>query len=70
MYMHIHILSDCIILFIPNNTNYYKTYFVLMPALSVQDQRAYSFCGTIEYMAPEVIKGGNKGHDFVSLSVA
>lgn len=27
------------------------------------DQRAYSFCGTIEYMAPEVVKGGTQGHD-------
>lgn len=30
------------------------------------DQRAYSFCGTIEYMAPEVVKGGTQGHDIVS----
>ncbi|XP_067007640.1 ribosomal protein S6 kinase alpha-5 [Anabrus simplex] len=28
-----------------------------------KDQRAYSFCGTIEYMAPEVVRGGNTGHD-------
>uniref|UniRef100_A0A1B6DBD3 non-specific serine/threonine protein kinase n=1 Tax=Clastoptera arizonana TaxID=38151 RepID=A0A1B6DBD3_9HEMI len=28
-----------------------------------KDQRAYSFCGTIEYMAPEVVHGGNSGHD-------
>nr|CAD7590801.1 unnamed protein product [Timema genevievae] len=28
-----------------------------------QEQRAYSFCGTIEYMAPEVVRGGNTGHD-------
>lgn len=31
--------------------------------------RAYSFCGTIEYMAPEVVEGGHQGHDFVSFSV-
>ncbi|XP_074028168.1 ribosomal protein S6 kinase alpha-5 isoform X2 [Leptinotarsa decemlineata] len=27
------------------------------------EQRAYSFCGTIEYMAPEVVRGGTQGHD-------
>lgn len=32
----------------------------------LQDQRAYSFCGTIEYMAPEVVRGGTTGHDIVS----
>lgn len=31
-----------------------------------QNYRAYSFCGTIEYMAPEVVEGGSSGHDFVS----
>jgi len=28
-----------------------------------KEQRAYSFCGTIEYMAPEVVHGGSSGHD-------
>ncbi|XP_059047938.1 ribosomal protein S6 kinase alpha-5-like [Achroia grisella] len=27
------------------------------------ESRAYSFCGTIEYMAPEVVRSGNQGHD-------
>lgn len=30
------------------------------------EHRAYSFCGTIEYMAPEVVRGGSHGHDQVS----
>ncbi|GJQ67775.1 JIL-1 [Trypoxylus dichotomus] len=30
---------------------------------SGDSERAYSFCGTIEYMAPEVVKGGTQGHD-------
>lgn len=26
-------------------------------------ERAYSVCGTIEYMAPEIVEGGESGHD-------
>ena len=37
-----------------------------MLCFSLQNYRAYSFCGTIEYMAPEVVEGGHSGHDFVS----
>lgn len=28
------------------------------------DQKAYSFCGTVEYMAPEVVN--RKGHSFAA----
>ncbi|TSN67085.1 Ribosomal protein S6 kinase alpha-5 [Bagarius yarrelli] len=28
-----------------------------------QVERAYSVCGTIEYMAPEIVEGGESGHD-------
>ena len=43
------------------------TDFGLSRAFAADDtvQRAYSFCGTIEYMAPEIVKGGKNGHDLV-----
>ncbi|CAH1642422.1 unnamed protein product [Spodoptera littoralis] len=30
------------------------------------ESRAYSFCGTIEYMAPEVVRSGSQGHDIMT----
>lgn len=30
----------------------------------LDDQKAYSFCGTVEYMAPEVVN--RKGHSFAA----
>ncbi|GAB0096284.1 Non-specific serine/threonine protein kinase [Sergentomyia squamirostris] len=44
------------------------TDFGLSKELSAdKNSRAYSFCGTIEYMAPEVVKQqGNMGHDFAA----
>lgn len=45
------------------NKNTWMCYFV---KYVLQNYRAYSFCGTIEYMAPEVVEGGSSGHDFVS----
>ncbi|XP_012260830.2 ribosomal protein S6 kinase alpha-5 isoform X2 [Athalia rosae] len=34
-----------------------------LPHEREHNARAYSFCGTIEYMAPEVVRGGSAGHD-------
>uniref|UniRef100_A0A3B4YZR4 non-specific serine/threonine protein kinase n=1 Tax=Seriola lalandi dorsalis TaxID=1841481 RepID=A0A3B4YZR4_SERLL len=33
-----------------------------------QMERAFSVCGTIEYMAPEIVEGGESGHDKVICS--
>lgn len=33
---------------------------------SLQKERTYSFCGTIEYMAPEIIRG-KAGHGKVKM---
>lgn len=34
-----------------------------------QVERAFSVCGTIEYMAPEIVEGGELGHDKVIFAV-
>lgn len=39
----------------------------LLPHENGDQARAYSFCGTVEYMAPEILRGGSEGHDIVSL---
>ncbi|EDL18897.1 ribosomal protein S6 kinase, polypeptide 5, isoform CRA_d [Mus musculus] len=35
-----------------------------------ETERAYSFCGTIEYMAPDIVRGGDSGHDKEMSTVA
>jgi len=37
-----------------------------LPVSSSQKERTYSFCGTIEYMAPEIIRG-KSGHGKVNI---
>lgn len=39
------------------------TDFGLSKEIIPEEERAYSFCGTIEYMAPEVIRSSGQGHD-------
>ncbi|RVE53803.1 hypothetical protein evm_001465 [Chilo suppressalis] len=39
------------------------TDFGLSKEFCGNESRAYSFCGTIEYMAPEVVRSGSQGHD-------
>lgn len=49
-----------------SNGHIVLTDFGLSKEFLPHEKRAYSFCGTIEYMAPEVVRTGNHGHDHVS----
>lgn len=51
-------------IFFSIQTPFFVCMFVLF---SNQVERAFSVCGTIEYMAPEIIEGGESGHDKVKV---
>lgn len=61
--------SSFLLFLIPCDTDTSILLLLLLSLLFFQNERAYSFCGTIEYMAPDIVKGGEAGHDKVCFTL-
>lgn len=61
----VHVINICCSLLLDANGHIAVTDFGLSKEnIETDDGKAYSFCGTVEYMAPEVVS--RKGHTFAA----